>query len=77
MYGSSRAHSDTGYANRNEDFDRPRRPANKPLAWVVEERIPVYLHIDLAAALACLIMDSGTENEALLSLGHKLQSMTD
>lgn len=50
------------------------RDRNKPSAFEMDDRITVKLNPGLAVELGDLILQSDTDNSAILALGHKLQN---
>lgn len=45
-------------------------------AFEVDARISCLLDVNLAACLSRLILDSGSDNPAIMALGHKLAAET-
>jgi hypothetical protein len=55
-------------------MEHKRRFGNLP-AFGIDDRIKVSVEFELAGALGKLILDSNTQNTALLALGHQLHNL--
>ena len=50
---------------------------HKLAAFELDERIKLSIEYDLAATLGRIILDSDTQNTAILALGHQLCNLVD
>lgn len=46
-------------------------------AFEIDQRITLFIEFELAINLGKLILDSDTNNTALLALGHQLRNLSD
>ncbi len=50
---------------------------NLPPAFEIDSRIAVKIELELAVSLGYLILETDTQNTALLALGHHLRSLSN
>jgi len=57
--------------------DRESEPNNIPPAFEIDARVVLSIEYELAVNLGKLILDSDTNNTALLALGHQLRNLSN
>jgi len=72
-YGSD-VQDDPRYQNPTP-FVRGRRKTDKKSAFSVNSNVKVELDFDMALALGRFIIDSRSENTAIMALGHQLTNL--
>lgn len=64
--------SSSGRRPVTNSFGQQKPFAQKPLAFVVDDRVRIELDYDLACRLGQLILNARIEDDQLLALGHRL-----
>ena len=74
-YGGGVQEEDPRYQNPAVPFVRGRRKTDKKSAFSVNSNVRLELDFDMALALGRFIIDSRSENTAIMALGHQLTNL--
>ena len=57
--------------------EKPRKSSNKLPAFDIDDRIYLRIERELAVQLGDLVLQTDTNNTALLAIGHQLRNLVD